>query len=59
MIFTIRSRTRSGICPKCKRKTTKRKDLKEYMSQSLRHIVLSDKRSLKLKVKRRYWRCDC
>lgn len=56
-VFTIESRARSWVCPCCKKRTQKRKDRRDYYTQPLKHIVLSDKRQIMIKWKRRYWRC--
>jgi hypothetical protein len=58
LIFTIKRKAKSCLCPICKKSTELRQDLREEIPKnSYKHMVLSDKRVIELMLIRKYMRC--
>ncbi len=59
MIFWVKSKSKSCICPNCWLRTNKRQDLKEYkQKKNLKHINISNQTLVEIKPIKRYFRCS-
>ncbi len=59
MIFWVKRKSKSCICPQCWIRTTKRQDLKEYKQKTnLKHINISNNTLIEIKPIKKYFRCN-
>ena len=58
MIFHVKRKSKTSICPQCWLRTSKRQDLKEYKQKiNLKHINISNNILVDIKPIKRYFRC--